>query len=259
MSVMIGTVRVENPTATWTQLMNVRHNVLGRKERWNSGAWYEENEEKPRGGGVRPREFTMCLANAIRFVTKASKNMPKELSAVAADSDAEQLVLLAIGQVHGVYAGEIPPYNDNANRRYEDILKVLDHAIEQVAPYARTYAITIAQEVMTPQEKAEVQDAVHKAEDEIWAEYRTRWGVHQDAKGRWRTRKGAFAKSPRRAKSGTPVTTTADVVEQSPAMKEFRGWLDDHQKRGWGTFWDELEACKGDEECEKRLEAALAK
>jgi hypothetical protein len=212
MSTTIGNVRIENPTKTWTQLMNVRHNVLAEADRWNNGTWFEGDRNVN----------TMCLANAVRFVIRGNAKTPENMAHVSDNHDAERLLLWAINDISMVGRYDaIPSYNDAGGRNHKHILEALDHAIKALAPHAKVYAITIAADVMTDEEKAEVNAGVRKAEDEIWAE-------------RWPN------------------------VERSTAMLEFRAWLNDHQKRGWGTFWDELADCKGDEDCEKRMEAALA-
>jgi hypothetical protein len=269
MTVYIEGVGVENPTAVWTQLMNARHKVLDKSTRWNSKSWFE---------GDSASGYTMCLANAIRHVVRGKVEAPEvessELQTTGHDRAVEALVLAAINKLvaQGTYRRddltyhEIPAYNDKTGRTFKAILKPLDLAIEWIKPHAQTYAIAYAPEVMTDDEQKEIREATRKVEAEMWAALVEAWGIHQDTTGNWRTRAGRFVKVPRWLQRETQPdsarVTVADVLgatapERTRTQKEFRHWLDDHQERGWATFWDELRDCDGSKECEERLMESL--
>src|SRR4051794_20485345 len=96
MPTVIAGVRVENPTAVWMQLMNTRHNVLNQREKWNKSGWFDEGSR----AGWRP--FTMCLANAVRFVTRGTASEPEAFSRERRDMDeAEAILLKAIVKATG--------------------------------------------------------------------------------------------------------------------------------------------------------------
>jgi hypothetical protein len=269
MSDVIEGIYVENPTGVWMQLMNARRNVLNSRTRWNPGGWYEMSDSQ---AGA----FTMCLANAVRFVANGHMNQPDEHAYTGgADDDmevAERIVLIAIHRAAGRYFDAIPSFNDESERRYHEIVKVLDTAIEIVEPFARTEAITFADDVMTDEERKQVRAAVRKAEDEMWAEQVEKFKLRKDPKGIWRTAKGHFAKVPLWVRYGldrdpAPITVKAEAIKLQPAARaealEFKGWLDSHEKRGWDTFWDELLQCDKDdpgyEDCQAAKQAlALA-
>src|SRR3954467_13053633 len=92
MSATIEGVHVENPTAVWMQLKNTRHNVLKDKDRWNPGGWFEQQ------GTSRTNPFTMCLANAVRWVARGTAKEPGAFG-YETDGDletAERIILVAI-------------------------------------------------------------------------------------------------------------------------------------------------------------------
>jgi hypothetical protein len=237
--VRIEGIRVDNPTAVWTQLKNTRHNVLKDKEKWNPGGWYEQS-------GDRRNPFTMCLANAVRWVARGTVKEPTTFN-YKTDGDletAEKIILVAIPKaMRGSEYEEIPAFNDHSARKFEQIVRVLDQAIEMVAPYAKADVTTFADDVMTKEELAEIREATWKAEEAMWAEYRVKWGV-RFTDGKWRTAKGKFAKLPPR-KPVMPVSAwvAKPLSQKEQQIGEFRLWLDDHEKRGWDTFWDDLLDC----------------
>jgi len=246
MSAVVEGVHVENPTAVWMQLKNTRQNVLKHKDNWNPGGWYEK-------AGREKNPYTMCLANALRFVVHGRTAAPQEYSRDNVDTmeAAERLVLkainaAAIGQRH---YSDIPNFNDEDGRRWQEVVAVIDAAIEMLAPYAKAEATVFADEVMTPDEMTEIKKATWKAEDAMWAEYSTKWGVHQDAKGAWRDRFGSFARRPPKRLSKLERETIAEDAKTS----EFKTWLDDHEARGWDTFWDELLDCGDDKDCQGKV------
>jgi hypothetical protein len=264
-SVTIEGVPVENPTAVWMQLMNTRRNVIGTKDRWNSGGWFDNHTSRD-----RKNPFSMCLANAIRYVSKGDKWTPGTYAYHGGDGrlgdselvTAEMIVLLAIPKaVQGAAYQSIPEFNDAETRRYHEIVAVLDTAIAMVAPHAKATAIVMADDVMTDEERKEIDRATRKVEQEMWEEERLRWGIHQDAAGVWRTFTGAFAKVPSWVKAEeTEAETETDKAPavpweapeplKSPTRSpgfEWRGWVSDHKKRGWDTFWDELLQCDKDD------------
>jgi hypothetical protein len=253
MTAVIEGLEVENPTAVWMQLMNTRHNVLSAKSAWNPGGWFEQHD-------ARRKVFTMCLANAIRFVSQGYKGEPAtysytEGSGQITDADlemAEALVLRAIPKLPGSpQHSAIPQFNDAGGRKHAEILAVLDIAIEMVKPYARTTAMIYADDVMTPDEKAEIDKAVRKAEAEIWEERKKKYRIHQ-VNGKWRSGDGKFAVVPAWVRYETTHVTTTMVpsawlpkprTQADQQQEQFRVWLDLHERRGWDTFWDELLDC----------------
>jgi hypothetical protein len=241
MSVTVLGLEIENPTAVWMQLTNTRRQVLHDRKFWNSGGWYGVGT-----GGKVSQVPTMCLANALRHVAFGRKGVGASHSDREIDT-AEQLVIGVINahfaHLQGTVA-EIPSFNDHPGRRHEQITKVLDKAIELIEPHARTWALAIADDVMTDEERQEIAVLTRRAEDDLWAEwYRDR--PHRDKKGRWRL-KGKFAKAPAWKTKAKPKTTQADV-------KRFERDLKDLDKRGWDTFWQELTACPDDDkECQER-------
>jgi hypothetical protein len=240
MSVVIHGVTVHEPTKTWMQLMNTRHKVLDKKTNWHRSGWFEGQ--------------TQCLANAIRFVIHQPVEMPKSMADAGAESEAERLVLRAIQETYEEDMPEIPVFNDASGRDFKDIQKVLDIAIEWVKPHAQTFAVTYANEVMNEEEKKEIADAVFDAEDKIWAENAAKRGWHWTPYG-FRDKKGRFSPEPsRRMKERYEPA----AEWSSEAMISFRAWLDGHEERGWGTFWDELSDCNGDKDCEERIKALAA-
>jgi hypothetical protein len=263
MSVLIEDIDVENPTGVWMQLMNARRNVLNSRTRWNPGGWFEMTSHQ---AGA----FTMCLANAVRFVANGNMSQPDEHAYRSGGDEemevAERIVMVAIQQAATAgYFGSIPEYNDTGQRRYHEIIKVLDTAIEIVEPFARSEAIIFADDVMTDEERKEVARAVRKAEDEMWAEQVAKFKLRKDTKGMWRTAKGHFAKVPLWVRYGldrdpAPIKVKAEAIKLQPAAKaeaiEFKGWLDNHEKRGWESFWDELLQCDKDDPGYKECQAA---
>jgi hypothetical protein len=243
-SVLIEGVEVENPTAVWMQLTNTRRQVLQDKKFWNDSGWYRGKGEFVDDKGKFTQVPTMCLANAIRFVTFGRKGQNKAMNGAAMDV-AETLVLATINRHFKHLQGEvseIPSFNDQQGRRYEEIAAVLDKAIELVEPFARTWAFTIAEEVMTRQEREEIDDAIRKQEDLLWSEWR-KGSARKDKQGRWR-KNGKFVKAPKWEKK--MLATPKDVTR-------FKGDLKDLDQRGWDTFWTELTACPDDDlECQER-------
>jgi hypothetical protein len=198
-SVVIEGVKVDNPTGVWMQLMNTRRRVLDRVEKWNDKGWYS-------GDAFRP---TMCLANALRYVARGERGQPAAFSREQGDLEqAERVVMKAIVKVAHATYDDIPDFNDATYRQFDQIVRVLDEAIEMVAPYAKTFAISYADDVMTPEEKQEIQAAVRKAENEMWAEDRKRWGKHRDPNGIWRRADGRFASVPWWVRHGKETVTT---------------------------------------------------
>lgn len=258
-AVSIEGVHVENPTTVWMQLKNTRHNVLKDEQKWNPGGWYDQT-------GNRHNPFTMCLANAVRWVARGAATHPETFSYDTADNDsletAERIILVAIPMAmrDGVDYEEIPAFNDDRSRRFTEIVAVLDKAIEMVAPYAKADVVTYADDVMTKEEYDEIRKATWKAEDEMWDEYRLQWGVKYDKKGKWRTKKGKFAKVPpatRREHAPTKSPWVAPPLsEKEHQVGEFKLWLDDHEERGWDTFWDDLLECDAQDPSYEACEAA---
>jgi hypothetical protein len=236
---VIEGVQVDNPTAVWTQLMNVRHNVLNDQSKWHPQTWFEAT----RSGNK------MCLANAIRYVTRGDSGAPNDFGGGNARDQAERLVLAAIVKINGSYAS-IPDFNDEDRRRHAEIVKVLDVAIEMVKPHARQIVLTFADD-MPPEEKKEIDRQIRIAEDEIWREQVAKWGVHLDADGTWRNRSGQFAHVPEWVRRDQPVwpmdyplePVMPPVRTKSSGALPFTTWLKGHKKRGWDTFWDELLDC----------------
>ena len=143
---------------------------------------------------------------------------------------------------------DIPNFNDETGMTFTKVAKILDLALEVLKPHAAM--VFIADEEMTDAEKKAQNKALWKIEDQMWDEYTAKYSVHQDKKGTWRTKNGKFAKVPDWMRYRTrPKGKDQETLEQ----REFRWWLDDHEKRGWDTFWDELAACKDDEKCKDRL------
>jgi hypothetical protein len=236
MPTLIEDVQVDNPTGVWMQLMNTRRRVLDKREKWNNDGWYSATVQ------------TMCLSNALRYVAHGQEGKPTAFSRDIDNRDqAELITMLAIVKVARTPYTDIPEFNDETGRRFTEIVRVLDTAIEMVAPYAKTFATTYADDVMTAEEKKEIQAAVRKAEHEMWKEYRAKWGAKRDGKGLWRRADGKFAWAPQWVRTEhqplpplppLPARTKADQQND-----QFRAWLDDHTKRGWDTYWDELLKC----------------
>jgi hypothetical protein len=238
-------VQVDNPTAVWTQLMNVRHNVLNDQAKWHPKTWFEAT----RSGNK------MCLANAVRFVTRGETGHADDFGGGSAIDQAERLVLAAIVKVSKHSYPSIPDFNDENHRRHAEIVQVLDAAIAMVKPHARQIVLTFADD-MPPEEKKEIDRQIRIAEDEIWKEQVAKWGVHLDAAGTWRNRDGQFAHVPewvrrpnepqasddlRRLDSLPPVRVSGKRDDSH--FQPFGDWLTKHKKRGWDTFWDELLDC----------------
>jgi hypothetical protein len=238
-------VQVDNPTAVWTQLMNVRHNVLNDQSKWHPKTWHEAT----RSGNK------MCLANAVRFVTRGEAGHATDFGGGHVLDQAERLVLAAIVKTNGRYPS-IPDFNDEDRRRHAEIVKVLDVAIEMVKPHARQIVLTFADD-MPPEEKKEIDRQIRIAEDEIWREQVAKWGIHKELDGTWRNRSGQFAhvpewvrrpKEPQRASDDDlrrlePLPSVRVVGGGSTHLVPFGDWLTKHKKRGWDTFWDELLDC----------------
>jgi hypothetical protein len=237
-------VYVNNPTAVWMQLKNTRHNVLKDKDKWNPGGWFDQHDD-------RKNPYTMCLANAVRFVAKGSVKEPDAFSYEDEGTleTAEHIILKAIPKVMSRAEDavkDIPSFNDAENRRFEEIVMVLDTAIEMVAPFAKADVVTFADDVMTEEELEEIRRATWKAEDDMWDEYRAKFGVKFDKKGMWRTAKGKFATAPpatRRTYAAPVPSAWLPKPKTDAKVNEFKFWLDDHEKRGWDTFWDDLLDC----------------
>jgi hypothetical protein len=239
MPAVIEGVEVENPTAVWMQLMNTRHNVLNQSKKWNSSNWTDTD-----GNG---KVTTMCLANAVRYVTRGVASEPATYTRTRSDmDDAEAIVLKAILWVaDSEEVTDIPDYNDASGRRYAEIVAVLDTAIKMVAPYARKTALIFADDVMTPEEKQEINKAVRKAEKDMWQEYRAEWGIRLYG-STWRRRDGRFATVPDWVRSTTAPAPLPPLVVKDKATQQhstFAEWVAGHQKRGWDPFWDELLDC----------------
>jgi hypothetical protein len=245
MSAVVEGVHVENPTAVWMQLKNTRQNVLKHQNKWNPGGWYERT-------GREKNPYTMCLANALRFVVKGTTGAPREYSRETVDMDvAERLVLKAINssRVNGERYYDIPNFNDEDGRRWQEVVAVIEKAIEWIAPHAKAEATVFADEVMSPEEMKEIRTATRKAEDAMWGEYARKWDVHVDERGVWRDRFGSFARKPPRHLSKLEREAIAEDAQTS----EFKAWLNDHEARGWDTFWDELLDCGDDKDCQGKV------
>lgn len=247
MTIIEGVV-VENPTAIWMQLKNTRQRVLTRQDKWHPGGWFEDR------GHHSP--YTMCLANAVRFVVHGQASKPEQFSRDREEMDvAEALVLQAInlgnqfGDNDDQTYPDIPEFNDQGGRRWREIVQVLDRAIAMVGPYAKAEATVFADEVMTPAELKEIREATWKAEDAMWMEYSVEWGLRQDERGVWRNRKGRYAPKPSPRVSKRLSKLEREEIALDAKTEEFRNWLDDHQERGWDTFWDELLDCGDDQKC----------
>jgi hypothetical protein len=242
---VIEGVRVDNPTAVWMQLTNTRRRVLDKESKWNDKGWYNGDASKP----------TMCLANALRYVARGEHGQPGSFAREQGDVEqAERIVMQAIVKVARAAYTDIPDFNDATDRQFDTIVRVLDAAIELVAPYAKTFAITYADDVMTPEEKKEIQDAVRKVENQMWEEYRSKWGARLDDNGLWRRADGKFAWAPQWVRSEhEPLEPLPPLPPAEPRTKaeqqhdQFKGWLNDHKQRGWDTYWDDLLKCDKDD------------
>lgn len=247
MSAVVEGVHVKHPTAVWMQLKNTRQNVLKHQEKWNPGGWYERTQSTK-------NPYTMCLANAVRFVVHGTTVGPREYSRDTQDMDvAERLVVIAINTTNVrkglTHYTDIPNFNDEDGRRWQEVVMVLDRAIEMIAPYAQAEATVFADEVMTPEEMTEIKKATWKVEDAMWGEYARKWDVHVDERGVWRDRFGSFARKPPRRLS----KLERDAIAEEAQTTEFKTWLDDHEARGWDTFWDELLDCGEDKDCQAKV------
>lgn len=253
MSVQVQGVVVENPTQVWMQLVNTRRTVLNKAKFWNHGSWFGARSDRGPDGEYEVIN-TMCLANAIRFVAHGRKGEEQELSQVDQHSRvAEQLTLAAINHAsEGASYDSIPEFNDVTRRRYTEILQVLDVAIEWIKPHARTYALSIAEDVMTRQERAEIDEKVRHAENDMHREWVKKNRAVLGADGRYRNGYGRFMRTPTWMKNRTP--------KPAQEIQQFERELKDLEKRGWEPFWAELAECSdGDKECEERVKlAALA-
>lgn len=240
MSMTIEGVFVENPTQVWMELQNTRRNVLNRAGRWNDSGWIG------RGDGGSKSVFTMCLANAIRYVGYGISGRPDDFSRTTDQmSVAERLVLKAINEMHGVRHDDIPSWNDSAGRRYHEVVAVIDKAIEWVKPHAQTFATVYASDIMTEEELKEQDKQVMAIENQMWREKMKSWGLRYDKKGRLRDIHGRFVKKPKEKKNPSEV-------------EQFKLWIDSFEERGWDKFWDELFECdEHDEDC-KKMKALVA-
>jgi hypothetical protein len=236
MSVTIEGVFIENPTKVWMELQNTRRNVLNRASRWNDGGWIGGSE-----GGKSV--FTMCLANAVRYVSLGINGRPKDFSRETHQMTvAEQLIVKAINALHGTLQPDIPAWNDSAGRRYHEVVAVIDHAIEWVKPHAQTFATVYASDIMTEEELKEQDKQVMAIENQMWREKMQSWGFRYDIRGRLRDSTGRFVKKPK------------DPSE----VEQFKLWIDGFEERGWDKFWDELFECdEHDEDC-KKMKALVA-
>jgi len=251
-SVKIEGLEIHHPTQAWMQLKSTLHQVLDREGRWNPGSWFEQEVLTGNGDKV---PWNMCLANALRFVVRGEAAQAKEYNGVHTD-EVEQLTLVAINKVNpdlikkaqSSSYQDIPSFNDEHSRRYEEIVAVLKLAIEMVEPHARSEGVVFADEVLSPEEKAEIAAAIKVEEDKMWGEWSGRLGRWRDKNGRWRNAKGRFIGVPHFVRGRhTEVTPT------SRPAKQFKLWLDDHESRGWGSFWDELLDCGDDDACKDKV------
>jgi hypothetical protein len=234
MTVIVEGVSVKNPTQVWMELQNTRRNVLTKRNRWNDSGWISGDL----GSGSL---FTMCLANAVRYVGLGVNGRPAAFSRSTAQMTvAEELIVKAIGKLNGHPVEDIPAWNDNNQRRFSEVIAVIDQAIEWIKPHAQTYAITYATDIMTPEELAEQDKQVIAIQNQMWRERYMGSGYRQDKKGRIRDALGRFARLP------------AQTVAQTREVNQFKLWIDDFDRRGWDKFWDELFECdEGDEDCQK--------
>lgn len=238
--VVIEGVQITNPTQVWHELKNSRLHFGKDGETWLSGGWYEANME---AGG------TMCLGNMLKFVTHGRKKKPENMSTAAMDQ-AEHLVavLIAKNEIRAQAAREaveeskiatrlkmaeegadtdtIVGFNDSkeqSTKGFKAISDVLEQAAELVKPYAFTHSVTIAAEVMSLDEKRQIQDDVY---EDSFGTTMTEWF--------------------------SPKNTQAREKMEG----EFKNWLDGFEERGWGTFWSELADCDTPE-CEKARKELL--
>jgi len=237
---VIEGVQITNPTQVWHELKNSRLHFGKDGETWLSGGWYEANMESL---------GTMCLGNMLKFVTHGRKNEPKTMSHEAMDQ-AEHLVAVLIAKneikqqairdgleeaqvatrlkmaEEGADTDTIVGFNDSKEQGkagFKEIANVLEQAAELVKPYAFTHSVTIAADVMSLEEKREIQDAV----------YEDGFGTTM-------------------AEWFSPSNTQARTKMEG----EFKAWLDGFEERGWDTFWSELEDCHTPE-CEKARKELL--
>lgn len=217
-TVVVKGISIENPTRVWHELMNSRERLEQR--RWNSRGWFEPGEE-----------FTMCLANVIRWTVKGSVRDPGEFSRrTDAMDQAEALVLACIQERYGEHVEDIPQFNDATTRTYKDIVESLDWALEAIKPFAFTHTITIAANVMTDEEKRQMQDAYA-------ADLSSYWSFKKPKRSWW-------------SNTIVPAITGRRRVESNPVVDTFNEWLDSFEVRGWDSFWKELAECDT-EECEE--------
>ena len=229
-------VEVENPTIVWTELMNTRRRVLNRRTAWNPGGWYDDSNG-----------FSMCLANALRFVVHGSVNNPTVFSRDVLDMDVAEKLVLAVANEGGSTYSDIPEFNDTEGRTFEEVKATLDRAIELLRPYVTSGPVVIAEAIMSDAENAEMRKEIRRVEDEMWDEWVRSWGLTTSSDGRVRDKDGRFAALPKRG-----------VRRQwAKVTRQFNGWLEDHEARGWSTFWDELEECdENDKKCQERKRKA---
>jgi len=185
----------------------------------NSRAYLGKNGEAWLSGGWYANG-SMCLANVLRHVTHGYASKPRAQDHEYHDM-AERLVTAHVRSRY--MAGSIPTFNDGRTQSREGfkaIVEVLDDVADMVKPFAFTHSVTIASEVMSEREKKAMDEAVWK-----------------DLTKAFRSSRGA-----RRRLS---------QVETS-----FANWLDDHEKRGWTGFWEELADCDTPE-CEEARKELL--
>jgi hypothetical protein len=198
-SVVIHDVHISNPTRVWHELKNSRLKFGPKGETWLSGGWNSGNSQ--------------CLANMLRYVSRAgAEDTPDDYGHTLAQSEAERLVTKLVS--HKGWES-IPGFNDSKSpgpEGFKAISEVLDEAAALVKPYAFTHSVTIASEIMTKQEKDEMNRAV-------WSEF-----LRKDAR------------------------KLKDKVSEK--VQDFVDWLDSYEDRGWDTFWDELAECDTPE-CEE--------
>lgn len=226
MTAVVYGVEIDNPAGVWTELKNAQMRL---KEKGWVKTWYDGNSG-------------MCLANALRFVVHGNKNAPmsfpespilvaEELTYAVIEQHAPEFAKreefrLAVARGRNPYTS-IPAFNDEGDRVLEDVLRVLDMALAAVKPLAFQHSVTMATEVMTPEEQEEI-----------------RLAVREDFKSRFSSSWKRWLKSDKSNKSANPV------------VQEFTGWLDSFEERGWDTFWDELADCETPE-CEEMRKELL--
>lgn len=156
----VGLLSPADRMRAWNVVQNTRE-FLSNRQNWNPRNWTN---------GLN----TSCLANALRYVEHGSKGREVGKERNLESVGAGEHIVSAIASCH-FGMPSIPSLNDRSANysedRYMNVLKALDIAIDILTPeHLRGLTTTVSTDVMTDEEKTEINKEAWKAQSEIWKE-----------------------------------------------------------------------------------------